>query len=152
MWRGKTSATRLATQWWCKRVTCPNAGNRLASQSQPLPATGSQMRYVTAVEATISCATTVSTVQVASCTMGSSTRVTIPITSPIIYATICTRGVNLAEISGPARKFFFRPGPARNKCIIKILLYNFLKYYSKINITVHKTAFLFSARSITVLP
>ena len=40
---------------------------------------------------------------------------------------ICTRGVNRAEISGPARKILFsaRPGPARNQCIIKILLYNF---------------------------
>ena len=47
-----------------------------------------------------------------------------------------SRGVNRAEISGQARKILFsaRPGPARNQCIIKFVLYNFLKYYSKINI------------------
>ena len=44
-----------------------------------------------------------------------------------------TRGVNRAEISGPARKMFF--GPARNQSIIKICIVQlFLKYYSKINI------------------
>ena len=36
------------------------------------------------------------------------------------------RGVNRAEISGPARKNFFF-GPARNQCIIKFLLYNFFE-------------------------
>ena len=28
---------------------------------------------------------------------------------------VSNRGVNRAEISGPARKIFFRPGPARNQ-------------------------------------
>ena len=37
------------------------------------------------------------------------------------------RGVNRAKISGPARKNFFRPGPARNQCIIKFVLYNFFE-------------------------
>ena len=45
------------------------------------------------------------------------------------------RGVNRAEISGPARKFFFfgsaRPGPARNQCIIKFVLYNCFEILQK---------------------
>ena len=42
---------------------------------------------------------------------------------------VYNRGVNRAEISGPARKFFF--GPARNQCIIKFVLYNFFEILQK---------------------
>ena len=40
------------------------------------------------------------------------------------YTVVRIRGVNRAEISGPARKICFsaRPGPARNQCIIKFVL------------------------------
>ena len=43
----------------------------------------------------------------------------------VLLAHIDTRGVNRAEISGPARKIFF--GPARNQCIIKFVLYSLFK-------------------------
>ena len=41
--------------------------------------------------------------------------------------TVYIRGVNRAEISGPQNCFFFWPGPARNQCIIKFVLYKFFE-------------------------